>query len=87
MTDQDPSTVTAAADVPNWTVMVLLSRQKRVRHIAVWGEGVRGRPGTLCRNRGDFPNYGYLHEFPGVPICTRCADEAHMIDTAIKGAE
>lgn len=76
----------AALDVPNWTVMVLLSRQKRVRHLAVWGAQVQGPPGTLCRNHGDFPWYGAAHEFPGVPYCTRCVDEVALIQSAIKGA-
>lgn len=80
-------TAASVPDIPNWTVMVLLSRQKRVRHIAVWGQKQWDWPGTLCRNRGTFPVYGRMDEFPGVPVCTRCQDEAELIANAIRRAE
>lgn len=72
-----------AEAIPNWTVMVLLSEKKRVRHLAVFAPTAA----PLCRNRGDFPHYGQLHDFPGVPICTRCTEEARMLTRAIEIAE
>lgn len=77
---------TDPAYLPNWTALVLLSRQRRVRHIAVWSN-VNEPPGPICRNRGDFPNFGALHQFPGIPICVRCADEVRLLADSIRSAE
>jgi hypothetical protein len=66
------------------TVMVLLSHKKRVRHLAVWGQ--KGRAAPLCRNSGDFPRYGNFHDWPNVPICTRCADEVALLASAVQVA-
>lgn len=76
----------AAAEIPNWTAMVLLSEKKRVRHLAVWSS-MSQPPGPICRNRGDFPNYGPMTDFPGVPICTRCAQEVELLALSIRSAE
>lgn len=67
--------------------MVVLASRRRVVHFAVWGSAARGRPGALCRNRGDLPVYGRLDEFPGVPVCTRCKSEVELLTSAIRSVE
>lgn len=77
----------AYGEPPDWTAMVLLSAHRRVRHIAVWGRDTSTWPGTLCRNRGQFPHYGRMDEFPGVPVCTRCRAEVDLIVASIRNAD
>jgi hypothetical protein len=76
----------AAVDVVNWTAMVLLSQRRRVRRLAVWAMPHRGA-GPICRNRGEFPHFGRMDEFPGVPVCARCAAEVGLLAAAVSSAD
>lgn len=76
----------AAVEVPDWTAMVLVSKHKRVRHLAVWAMPQQ-TPGPICRNRGDFPHYGYATEWADVPICTRCVAEVELLASTIRSAD
>ena len=61
-------------------VYVLLTKQRRVRHLAVWG--VKGGASPLCRNRGEFPVFGDFNNYDGIPCCQRCAQEATLLASA-----
>jgi hypothetical protein len=55
------------------SVFVLLSRERRVLHLAVWTHGQSAGP--LCNTHADWPHYGHLSDFPALPICHRCTRE------------